>query len=248
MIRFKNFLPLVAAALAVAAILGAPTPANATFALALQEAGVDLGAGVGNPFVVASGPDFTPITVSGTFGDFTVTFYGATSTNGALLSSLLSSTTSVTNNSGGAHTLMLLVTQTNFTLPTATALNVESGMGGTVNIGILGPMGIFQAYADKGNTAFGTTDFTNGPQDDTQLGTTFATGSKNGLFTRGAGAYSVTSVAKLAMSGGGNLNYSNHVNLTATPEPTAAVLALTGLPVLGIATWLRRRAVKMQDC
>jgi archaellum component FlaG (FlaF/FlaG flagellin family) len=237
----------VAAMIAAAALIGSASQSDAAFQLAIQEDGVNLGAGVGVAFVVASGPDFTPISVSGTFGDFTVTFFGSTSTNNATLSSLLSSTTSVTNNSGAAHTLRLIVTQTNFTLPTGPGLNVESGMGGTVNIGVLGPLGVFQAYADKNNNAFGMGDFTNGPQNDTQLGSTFDTGSANGLFIRNATPFSVTSVAKLTMSGGGNVNYSNHVNLTAVPAPAGVVMALTGLPVLSIGAWLRRRKVMSQN-
>jgi len=247
MTRIRNFLPLAVAALIGAAILGAPTQANAAFQLALQEAGINGGAIT----VVSSGSDFQAggITFSGVYGDFTVSILGGTSNNGALQSNILSSTTSVTNNDGAGKTLNLFVTQTNYTLPTGTSLAVESGLGGSlIGISTVTLAGIFQAYADKNNNALGLTDFTNGTQTATQSGTTYDTGSAVGAFTRLATPYSLTSVARLTISAGGTVNYSDHVNVTATPEPATVVLALTGLPVLGIGSWLRRRKVKTQDC
>jgi hypothetical protein len=242
--RIRNYLPLLAV-LVGTAILGAPTSARATFQLALQEAGVNGGAIT----VVASGSDFQAggIFFSGVYGDFTVSILGGTSNNGATMSNLLSSTTSVTNNDGTGKVLNLYVTQTNYTLPAGSPLVFESGLGGSLIGGsTVGLTGIFQAYADAGNNAFGTTDFTNGPQNATQTGTTFDTGSAASLFNR-AGSYSLTSVASLEINGGGTVNYSDHINVTATPAPAGVVLALTGLPFLGIGTWLRRRKVKVQN-
>src|SRR5260370_26842748 len=78
--RFRNFLPLVAA-LAVPAVLGAPSQAHASFQIALQEAGVNGGAIT----MVSSGADFTSASFTGTYGDFTVSIFGGTSDNGATL-------------------------------------------------------------------------------------------------------------------------------------------------------------------
>jgi len=253
MSRFRKFLPSMMAALIGVGILGAPSKAQAAFTLFLQQAGVNSG----NITAVASGPDFTPLNFSGNYGNFTVTFLGATSTNGNTLSSLLSSTTSVTNNDlTAAHTLRLWVSQTNYTLPGGTQLNVESGMGGTVNIGVLGPLGVFQAFADRNNNLLAagtltgggaTADFTNGPQNASQVGSTFDTGSAVGLFTRNGpnAPYSLTSEATLTMSAGGNVNYANHINVTATPAPAGIVLALTGVPC-AVGAWLRRRKGETQ--
>jgi hypothetical protein len=245
MLRFRNFLRLATAVLVAAAVSQA-SPARATFQLALQEAGVNGGAIT----VVQSGTDFQAggISFSGVYGDFTVSVLGGTSTNGALLSTLLSSTTNVTNNDGAAaHTLHLYVTQTNYTLPAGTNLNVESGLGGSTTTGTVAFPGIFQGYADKNNNAFGLADFTNGPQTAVPTGTTFDTGSATGLFPRLGTPYSLTSVANLTLGAGAIVNYSDHIKVTAVPAPAAVVLALTGLPFLGIGTWLRRRKVQVQD-
>lgn len=234
MFRFRNILPLALAVLSGIAILGAPASARADFNIYLQEDG-------GAITLVGSGADFTAASFTGTFGDFKVSIFGATSDNGASLSDLLSSTTSVENLSGSTHTLSLYASQTNYTLPTTTKLNVESGLGGSISTGTVGLTGIFQAYADANNNLLGFGDFTNGPQNANLNGSTFDTGSATGVFNRDAGPYSLTSVANLTLSGHGKVNYSDHINVTAVPVPAGLVLVLSAMPVLGIGTWLRRR-------
>jgi hypothetical protein len=220
-----------------AAILGAPASARASLNIYLQEAGVNGGA----IHLVATAADFTAVSFSGTYGDFTVSIFGGSSDNDASLSDLLSSTTSVKNNAGASKTLKLYVSQNNYTLPAGSPLNVESGLGGSVNSGALTLTSIFQAFADKNNNLLGMGDFTNGPQTATPSGSTFSTGSANGLFTR-TGDFSLTSQVNFTLSGGGKANYSDHENVTAVvPAPGGVVLALTGLPVLSISAWLMRR-------
>lgn len=221
-------------------VLGSATPARAAFEIALQEAGVNGGA----PLVVASGADFSNISFNGTFGDFTVDVLGGSSHNGATLSDLLSSTTRVTNNSGTTQTLTIIVSQTNYTLPVGSTMAVESGLGGSVSTGTLTMTNIFQAYADAGNTLRGTTAFTTGSQTATPNGSTFDTGSATGTFLR-TGSYSLTTITTFTLSGGGVANFSSHENLnapSAVPVPSGLVLALTGIPVLGLGAWVRRRA------
>lgn len=220
-------------------VLGSATPARAAFEIALQEAGVNGGAAT----VVVSGANFSNLNWDGNYGDFTVEVLGGSSHNAATLSDLLSSTTRVTNNSTDTKTLMILVSQTDYTLPVGSPLSVESGLGGSVSTGTLSMTNIFQAYADAGNTLRGTTDFTTGPQSAAPNGSTFDTGSATGLFSR-TGSYSLTTITTFTLSGGGVANFSSHENLkapTAASAPTGLVLALTGLPVLGLAAWARRR-------
>jgi len=229
---------LLTAALAVAAMLGAPGLARADLEIALQE---DAGART----VVATGASFTTAAFNGVFGDFTVSILGGASHNAATLSDLLGSTTNIANNSGATHTLKIFITQDGYTLPVGPQLKVESGLAITSNIAGVTLTNIFQAFADKNNNLFGTSDFTNGPQTAIANGSTADTGSANGVFTRNATPYSVTSVSSFQVTGGSSTNFSNHVNLTAAgvPAPAGLVLAASGVPVLALG-WLRRRKVQ----
>jgi PEP-CTERM motif-containing protein len=229
----RKWLLTTAGALAGILTLGAPQSARADLEIALSE---DAGVRV----VVGTAASFTSVAFTGVFNDFSVQIFGGASSNGATLSSLLSSTTSVQNNSGAAHTLHLWVTQTDYTLPAAlTGLNVQSGLGGSVNVPTLTLAGIFQAWADKNNGLFGIADFTNGVQNAVANGGTFDTGSAFGTFTRLATPFSVTSEANFGLTGGGQANYSDHVNLTAIPEPST--LLLFGTTLLGLGLLYRRR-------
>jgi hypothetical protein len=239
-----NKFRLIAPVLALVALLFSATPSRADLQIALQEAGVNGGA-ITVVSTVAGGPGGAT-SVTQTYGDFKVTIFGGSSDNGASLSDLLSATTSVTNNSGTTKTLKLWVTQTDYTLPTGNPLNVESGLGGSVNNGTLGLTGIFQAYASYNNTPFDTTDFTNGPQNATMSGTTYDTGSKTGLFDRtGTAPFTLTTLVIINLSGGGKINFSAHENVTSTaavPAPAGLVLAFSGAAALFLARLRRRKA------
>jgi len=239
MCRFLH-LRLVAAAIAVACVVGSASPAKAALQLYLQEAGGNASAitAVGLP-----GGDFTSASFTGTYGDFTVTLLGGSSDNGATLSDLLSSTVSVKNNdTANAHTLSLFVSQTNYNLPSGSPLRMESGQGGSTNSGTMGLTNIFQAWFDASNTLLGMPALgTNGTQNGNPSGSTWDTGSAVGVFAR-SGPYSLTSRATLALSAGGISNYSNHVNVTnAVPAPAGVVLIASVLPFVAV---LRRRLRK----
>ncbi|WP_165066901.1 PEP-CTERM sorting domain-containing protein [Paludisphaera rhizosphaerae] len=241
---------LLLTTLSAACLLGSPRAAHAVPVLQLALVEDSASTPVLINYVGPSG-GFGPggaVTFSGVYGDFTVTIYGGSSTNSASLSNLLSSTVSVVNNSVGEHTLYLWVSQTDYTLPVGPMLFGEAGTGGSITSGTLGMMGIYQAWADFGNTLFGTTPFpggvTTGLQNGTQSGSTFDSGSASGVFTRPVTPFSLTSLTILKMSGGGIVNFADHILVTGVaPEPTTMASALIGLGLAGGLAQLRRRRV-----
>lgn len=228
--------------LSAASLLGMAQTARADFNLYLKE-------DAGPVTLEATGSDFSPVQFSGTFGDFNVTFFGATSQNGASLSDLLSSTTTIAENVAGVHTLTMYVSEQDYTVPAGTVLNMESGMSGTLNSGLLVNAATFQALEDNGNSLTPTSGiftYNNGLQTSITTGSTFDTGSATGAFVRGAGDYSLTSEATFVMSANATANISDHVNVTAAPLPATASMGLGLFGIVGAVGGLnalrRRRA------
>ena len=231
---------LAVAAVALAASTMLPKQANATLIIYAQQAGVNGGAIT----QIASGVDFSSASFNGTYGDFTLTLLGAASTNSPSLSSLLSAAVRLRNNATDFRTISLYASQDNYSLPAGTPLQVESGLSGTVNTGTLTGTGVFQAYLDRNNAQLGTSDFTNGPQNVTFNGSTFDTGSAFGTFNRTNPLYSITSRFTATVSGGGEGNFSSHVNVAPVPEPSGVAMAGMAM-VAGVGCLWRRRATQV---
>jgi len=255
-----NKFRLSAVAIALAALFGSASPSSAAF---LMRVSVDNGAF----FQVASGSDFQTIQfqgyvsatgITGTNPNnpppagsiFQIKTLSTSSDNGGFfgdLSDLMSSTNSVLNiSTTTAHTIRIQVTQTDYTLPNGNTLHVESSMGGSGAGNLTTLMGVFRAYADDGNSPYGTGGFANPIQNASANGSSYDTGSANGTFIR-SGTYSLTSDVFLSVNAKGAVNYSNHVNVTAVPGPAGLVSLASGAPFLLALAWLRRRLAKPQQ-
>jgi len=213
MLHSAKFLAL--SLLVCVAIMGLPSMAGATTVFMLSQDG-------GAYTTIASGASLSSASGSGTFGDFTFKIIGVSTDNSLTLSDILSSTTSIMNNSTATHTISVLVSSQDYTLPLGSPLRIESGMGASLSAGTL--TATFQAFADKANALGGMSDFSMGLQTCVFNGSTCDTGSAIGNFTKPLGSYSLTSVATLTLSGGAVANFSTHENVKNVPEPSSLVL------------------------
>lgn len=231
MLTFAKLLTL--SLLVCVAIMGLPSMAGASTIFQLSQDG-------GAYTTVATGASLSSLSGSGVFGDFSYKIIGVSTDNSATLSDILSSATSISNNSTASHTLSVRVSSQDFTLPASVGVRIESGMGASLSAGTL--TATFQAYADKANNLAGTSDFTVGLQTCSFNVSTCDTGSSGGIFTKTAGAYSLTSVANLTLSSGGLANFSTHENVTAVPEPNSLVLLGSSLLMFAGLGFKRKNA------
>jgi MYXO-CTERM domain-containing protein len=237
MIRFRKLLPL-AAAVAVAVALGAPRPAHAYIEI---DYSIDNG---GRTFGASSNTGFVTFSGSGLGGFFDVLFtIGTTNTPGGQQALITQSNNSVSTDYtdvNTSHTLHIYVSSTGFTQPQSpppTSLGNASSItenGGSTTV-------VFSSYADATNTLFGTSG--------SSTSVTYSVSGQAGkgdqsstLFSPNGATYSLTNIGDFTMTGGTSLTVvSGNTTVTPTPAPAGAVLALAGLPVLGIGGWLRRR-------
>jgi len=144
---------------------------------------------------------------------------------------------SVSQLAGGlAQTITIEVTDTGYT---PLAGNLSASIGGTLTTGKSTVLD--DAYASSTNGEFSTTSATH-----IALGTFSGPPnfSGSGILPQPASApYSLTQRITITLAAGGSSGYdtSGNASLSAVPAPAGLVLALTGMPVLGIGAWVRRR-------
>jgi len=227
MIRFRNFLPLVAAALVGAATLGASAPAHAAFTLTLHETGFSDVVVTDNN--LASGDVSLAtgvITYSGSFGDFAVqvTTGSSNSTSGAQPAQLTINNLSITGASTSSLTLTL--TDTGFTAPGVGPADVQNQLS-TTQI----PEGTTVTYQS-------TVD---GQSGGAQLSLSGVGGNKDfGSVTLGTNPYTITTVTTFNLGAAGTVQATG-ITQVANPEPSTIVIALTALPALGLYRLRRRK-------
>ncbi len=231
MLRFRNFIPLLAAVAAGVAILGMPPPARAGFQVTLHEAGftdmviTDNGA---NDFDT----DVGVINFSGAFGDFRIQSDFATTTSGdpTAVPTLTINQVSVENkNTSSRKTLTITVQDDEFG-------NSGTGLGATLN------SQLSTTSLTKAGDSVAFQSFLNGVGgNQISLGTA-PSGTedvKNGLSLGSGSTFTLADVTTLNISAGGTIQSTG--TTTVTPAPAGLVLALSGLPFLGFGAWLRRR-------
>jgi len=167
--------------------------------------------------------------------------------------------TTVFGVNGGTHTLKIVLSQTGFTAPAGSPLNLSSSMNGSF-VGTVTGNSVsanYQGSLDPTNALFGTpasgttspltgTIVTVAPAVSQPLILLPGTSSK---LVPGGTPFSMMDVVSLTFfanpgSGQDTANVSGSTVAT-VPAPAGLVLILSGLPCVGIGTWLRRRQVRL---
>jgi len=201
----------------------------------------------------------TPLTVAGS--GITIQTSSATSNspgNDAVSTTNGSTVALESAANSAAATITVLYSSNSFTAPTAGTL--ASQLGGTLNtaFGTGATLLSFQSWANTSNALFAMTNpFTTGVQTANlaTLGLGAFTVSPNPATLDGVSLpslYSTTSRVTLAIpaQGGtvGNIGWQASTNILGTsviPEPASIVMISTGLPLLGLGAWLRKRGNKV---
>ncbi len=174
---------------------------------------------------------------------FTVTFptpnTSADSVNGATLGQTqLVLTTSSSWDPSEVHDLDIRVSATGYTIPQDSSAILSSssdlgGAGGAVTE-------VFTSYADTNDNLFGVTGNSVTATDPLTL-TETDPGSDSTTFAT-VGTYSLTNEMDFTIMGPANetITGAGYTAVT-TPVPSSAVLALSGLPLLGVGCWMQRK-------
>jgi len=236
----KTILQLGVACLAVTGFAG--VRAHGALILNLNSGAVvvtDNGAGDTDPAVGR-------ITNTSTVAGFGVAISVAQSNSpGTPTAGLLSITSLDIQNLGGATaSLRVQTSDTGYTAPgaAATPMTLQNSIGGTFSSAAIGNTVTFQSFADPANAqpaAAVSTAVLTATKSTAQISEQFS-GSNQTNWSRAAGPYSLSNVAVITLSSGGQVNISGTTTATAVPEPASLGFLATGA---GLLT-LRRRKVR----
>lgn len=161
---------------------------------------------------------------------------------------------------GGTHTLRIELSQDNWTAPTGSPLALSSSAGGSTgyvagsNLSATQTISVtYQGFLDNTNTLFGqpgagatpiqTASTTQSSPGSMPL--VFSPGVSLNQLVPGGVPFSLTDVIEFTFtldpgSGQATANVSGS-SVASVPAPAGLVLALAGLPCVGVGAWIRRR-------
>jgi hypothetical protein len=150
----------------------------------------------------------------------------------------------VRNNNAGNATLTINVSDNNFTTPAGAAgspMKLESTASGNLTSAALGNNVTFQSFVDPANgqpTALNPTPLLTFTKANAALNSEPFAGTNNANWTRGAGAYALTSMTTVSLAPNAQAQISGTTTASLVPEPTALALLLAAAP---LAARRRRR-------
>jgi hypothetical protein len=257
----KFFLGVILAGIAMA---GLATPARANFEILVYINGTLTSVTGGAANLGTNGSTANDFYTIGTAGAFNVNITSLTNWSGTPLSGLESNTSNnqVTLNTtlAAATTISIVISENNWTEPATAPLLLSSSAGGSIGSagGALSVSATNQGFVDNSNTLAtlagpnGTsTTLANSSASLGGVGTNTLnySPSPSTALAPGGVPFTLTQVFSFTFAAGATsgdtANVSGSVSVAPTPAPAALVLALTGLPFVGIGTWLRRRQVRL---
>jgi hypothetical protein len=155
-----------------------------------------------------------------------------------------------------ATTITIVISENNWTEPAAAPLLLSSSAGGSISSGGTATTvtSTNQGFINNTNVLPGLTPGGTSTPLANASATLAGAGTASLVYTPSPGSavapggvpFSMTEVftytfAAGSYTGGGGANVSGSVSVAPIPAPAGLVLALTGLPCLGIGAWLRRR-------
>jgi hypothetical protein len=240
MIRIRNYLPFVVAALVGAAILGAPTQAQAGFSMTLSDSDGNF-VTVNDNSLADSDSRSGVIGFFGALGSFNIQLSVGTSNAPGTehLAQLTINNTSISSAGfNGDKTITLTLEDTGFTSPQpqpGKPVTMDSQLATTALP--TGSTVTFQSFLDG---AAGTKLILNKVDGASVSDEVFVSGNP----------FTLKNITTYTVKGqGANIPLtvqSSGITVAHLPAPAGVVLAMTGLPVVGLACWLRRKA-KVQN-
>jgi hypothetical protein len=186
--------------------------------------------------------------------DFSVTVGGfkvsasiadSNSPGGPLVASIDLSSLSIQNNTGiaGNSTVTITAGDTGFTLPTGNPSVLKSTASATAAGTNSKDASIaFNSYIDTTNAQFGTQQGTPTINlDPVHPGASVSDNEFAGV--NAVAAYSLTQIEQITLANGDKLTDGSTGTTVFAPAPGGLLLALSGAPLLGIASWIRRRRI-----
>jgi hypothetical protein len=225
----QRFGVIAAAAVGVAAIA---LPAQAALVVTLNGTTTITDNGAGDTDGT-SGQIIANTNVTG-FG-VAITVAKSNSPGAAGLGLLEISSLDVRNNNAGNATLTINVSDNNYTAPAGLAgspMRLESTMSGNFTSAAIGNTISFQSFADPANgqpTAANPSPSQTFTKINAALTSEPFAGTVSSAWTRGAGAYSLTSVTTISLAANAQAQTSGATS--AVPEPTALALLLAAAPL-----------------
>jgi len=244
MLRSKKLLALAMALLGTI-VFASPPQARAGYSYTIYDDGV---AQTGALPVTPGGNSFATILSTTHFQISIASSFTTPSQDATVLQTQLQAQLNAT---GGTHTIQIKLAYDGYVLPAGSPLNASSSGSATfTNSSATTDSASFQAWGVSGSSSAFQNGTTGGAQTANSPGgsttpITLSPATSIFLLPNPTNTFSLSQTLSLTLGNGAtNAGQVQGTTTVTVPAPAGVILALTGMPVLGFAGWLRRRGKK----